>query len=261
MKDDRMDELIIRAARDYNEPGETPREDLWARIQAERQGGIRSGVRSRGGRRWWAVAGIAAAAVLAVGIVIGRRIERSLTPETRTIAKSAPSARPESGTVPRPVQTAPTAGRESIVAELRTETRKTDESARRLAENDARNSSPTESDNLAYRLVLLRHLAGSEAMITAFRSSARSGEVDAEIANWSRELLSTTRMLEHSPAAQDPTMKRLLDDLDLVIVQIARYATTGKSNPDDLDLIDQSITKRGVLTKLRSTARAFPAGT
>jgi hypothetical protein len=98
-------------------------------------------------------------------------------------------------------------------------------------------------------------------MITAFRSSARRGEVDAEIADWSRELLGTTRMLESSPVAQDATMKRLLEDLDLVIVQIARYASTGKSNPDDLDLIEQSINKRGVLTKLRSTARALPAGT
>jgi hypothetical protein len=255
MNDDRMDELIIRAARDYNEPGATPREDLWARIQAERQHETGTAARPLGARKRWAAAGIAAAAVLAVGIVIGRRIERSATPKAHTVAKSAPSV-----TVPRPAQ-AITQPRESIVAELRTETRKTDESARRLAENDARNPAAAESDNLAYRLVLLRHLSGSEAMITAFRSSARKGEVDAEIADWSRELLGTTRMLEHSPAAQDPTMKRLLEDLDLVIVQIARYATTGKSNPDDLDLIEQSITKRGVLTKLRSTARAFPAGT
>jgi hypothetical protein len=110
---------------------------------------------------------------------------------------------------------------------------------------------------------MLRHIAGTEAMITAFRSSARRGEVDTQIADWSRELLSTTRMLEASPVNRDPTMKRLLEDLDLVIVQIAQYSTSGKHNPDDLDLIEQSIDKRGVMTKLHSSlpARRFPAGT
>ena len=58
-------------------------------------------------------------------------------------------------------------------------------------------------------------------------------------------------------------MKRLLEDLDLVIVQIARYVTRGTNNPDDLDLIEQSINKRGVINKLRSTlpARNAPVGT
>ena len=243
MNDDRMDDLIAHGTRDYNEPGSVPREDMWARIEAERQGRPSAAVSRAGSRRWIiGVAGIAAAALLAVGIVIGRRIDRTRTPAGSSIARKsvAPS-------------------RDSVVAALRNETTKTSQDARQLAENSA--ARPTDSDNLAYRLVVLRHLAGSEAMITAFRSSARSGEVDAQIADWSRELLGTTRMLESSPVAQDPTMKRLLQDLDLVIVQIARYTSTGKSNPDDLDLIEQSINKRGVLTKLRSTARAFPAGT
>jgi hypothetical protein len=119
-----------------------------------------------------------------------------------------------------------------------------------------------ETPSLAYRLVMLQHLTGSEAMITAFRASARRGEVDAQIAAWSRDLLSTTRMLEASPVTQDPTMKRLLEDLDLVIVQIAQYVTRGTTNPDELDLIEQSINKRGVISKLRSTlpARNAPAG-
>src|SRR5262249_13061472 len=159
--------------------------------------------------------------------------------------------------VPRPESTTRVAqapARDSIVEALRGETRKTGEAARQLVETSAANgTSTTDSENLAYRLVVLRHLSGSEAMITALRSSARRGEMDAELTDWSRELLGTTRMLESSPVAQDPTMKRLLGDLDLVIVQIVRYVASGKSNPDDLDLIEQSINKRGVLTKLRST--------
>lgn len=235
MNDDKMDELLIQGARDYNEPGPVPRDDMWARIEAERHG---RGASGRGGsgspapRPWrWAVAGLAAAAVvLAVGIVIGRGLERAVAPGPPNVARQTTPAPNDSPATSKQFAEAP--GTDSVAS-------------------------------LAYRLVVLRHLAGSEAMITAFRSAARRGEVDAQIADWSRELLNTTRMLEASPVRQDPTMKRLLEDLDLVIVQIAQYTTNGKHNPDDLDLIEQSIHKRGVITKLRSSlpARSLPAGT
>ena len=111
--------------------------------------------------------------------------------------------------------------------------------------------------------MVLQHLAGSEAMITSFRAGARSGEMDAELKTWSRELLGTTRLLESSQASNDPVMKRLLDDLDLVISQIVQYTNKGTTNPEELDLIEQSINKRGVMSKLRSTipGRNVPAGT
>jgi len=90
-------------------------------------------------------------------------------------------------------------------------------------------------------------------MITSFRAAARNGETDAHVAKWARDLLGTTRLLEASPAAADPVMKRLLDDLELVIVQIVQYTTRGTNDPEELDLIEQSIKKRGVITKLRGT--------
>jgi hypothetical protein len=210
------------------------------------------------------VSGVAAAAVLAVGIVIGRRLERASPALPPTVARTrAPAPRPESLAVAGTTSTQ-VSPRDSVVTALRGETRRTGERARQLVERGAPANgagASVDSDNLAYRLVVLRHLAGSEAMITTFRSAARHGEVDAEIGEWSRELLRTTRMLEASPVTRDPTMKRLLEDLDLVIVQIAQYVTSGTHNPDDLDLIEQSINKRGVITKLRSSLPAGPAGT
>ena len=41
-----MDELLIQGARDYNEPGPVPRDEMWARIEAERHAARTSG---RGG--------------------------------------------------------------------------------------------------------------------------------------------------------------------------------------------------------------------
>jgi len=254
MNDDQMDELFARAARDYNTPGSVPREEIWSRIQAER--GARRRERSTTRVWMWPSVGIAAAALLAVGVTLGRRMERSSAPDSVSVVAKAPM----------PVRDSTA----ELITQLRQETTATDRRARELASavpaNGAdRTTTSTRADEttaLSYRLVMLKHLAGSEAMITAFRSAARQGEIDAQIAAWSKELLSTTRMLEASAASDDPMMKRLLEDLDLVLAQIKQYVTRGTNNPDDLDLIEQSIIKRGVITKLRSTIppRNVPAG-
>jgi len=268
MNDDQMDELLTRGARDYNEPGPVPRDEMWARIAKARRAarGV-DRVAAGGVRRWvWISGAVAAALVLAVGIVIGRRLERA-TPDTAS-AVAVGLAKTDSAKPATPDRLATTRQTDSIIPRLRQETAKTGRRVQELAAVSGSSSSnaqgaASETPSLAYRLVVLQHLAGSEAMITAFRASARRGEVDAQIAAWSRELLSTTRMLEASPVTQDPTMKRLLEDLDLVIVQIAQYATLGTTNPDELDLIEQSINRRGVISKLRSAlpVRNTPAGT
>ncbi|MEP6492932.1 MAG: hypothetical protein ABJF01_09665 [bacterium] len=280
MNDDRLDELLSRGTRDYNEPGAAPREEMWARISAARAAAAAPAavvipLRTRR-TRVWAGAAVAAGLILAAGIAIGRRLEHSPAPQT-SLAKSPGIVRrdsadsigsqtntPATGSPTTVVSgTKLTAPDDEIVRTLRAQTRNTGRRAEELAQA-ASTAGDNQSNNLAYHLVVLQHLAGSEAMITAFRSSAQRGDVDREIAAWSRELLSTTRMLETSnAAAQDPTMRRLLEDLDLVIAQITQYVTRGTNNPDDLDLIEQSISKRSVIAKLRGTisGRNQPAGT
>jgi hypothetical protein len=221
---DRADELIARAAKDYNEPSAVPREEIWTRIVAARQGAPRATrelEQQRRTRLWiWPSAGIAAAALIAVGVAIGRRVERT---HIDHVADQAPR------------------------------------STQQPAPGDSNRSN---SAAIAYRLAVLNHLAGSEAMIVSFRASARRGDVDAQLATWSRDLLSETRMLESSAAADDIAMKRLLADLELVIAQIVQYSNHGTHAADDLDLIERSIDRRAVLPKLRSaSAGNLPAGT
>ena len=82
MNDDELDERVRQAARAYNAPPETPREAMWARIEAARRAGDQPapvedakpapGVlvfRPRARPAIWAAA---AAAVLVIGIGIGR---------------------------------------------------------------------------------------------------------------------------------------------------------------------------------------------
>jgi len=270
---DRIDELLARGARDYNQPGSVPRDEMWARIEASRR--ARSGqttkpVRTgRVSRPLWirSGVGIAAALILSIGIGIGRRVERATPGGPLPVAANTGRATPKTDlAVADEAERSAAAGasRDSIIGKLREETKGTDRRAHELASRQLSPSLEQSAEpNLAYRLVVLQHLAGSEAMITAFRTAARRGDVDVQLASWARELLSTTRMLEASAATQDPTMKRLLEDLDLVIAQIVQYATHGTNNSEELDLIEQSITSRGVITKLRGTvsARTSAAGT
>jgi len=76
MNDDQLDEILSEAARDYNAPGDIPRDVMWARItEARRQ---RKVALPASNRVWlWSSAGIAAALLIATGISIGRRMERS----------------------------------------------------------------------------------------------------------------------------------------------------------------------------------------
>jgi hypothetical protein len=85
MSDDQFENLLREAARDYHRPPETPREELWARIEAERQR-RRAAPRVvvlRPAWRW----GLGMAAVLLLGIAIGRWIR--LPQQTAAPAPSA----------------------------------------------------------------------------------------------------------------------------------------------------------------------------
>jgi hypothetical protein len=53
-----------------------------------------------------------------------------------------------------------------------------------------------------------------------------------------------------SPAGQDPKLRGLLEDLELVLVQIARLR--GERNKSDLDLIHQAVEQGDVLSRLNS---------
>jgi hypothetical protein len=194
----KFDQWLQDAAQTYNVPPRpAPREEMWAHIQAERAQGARRIVVRRSWVRW----GLAAAAVLLVGIAIGR-----LT--------SNPSA--GTGTA---VATADTTGRA-----------------------------------LVYRVAATQYLSRTESFLTGFRADLRAGRVDA-FPGQARDLLATSRLLLDSPAADDPRMRALLEDLELVLVQISQLEA-GRDRRN-ADLITQDMDQRNVLPKLRS---AIPAG-
>jgi hypothetical protein len=95
MTDDRFDEFLDQAAQEYNAPPDPPREAMWQAIQARRNTGgplvtdIRPAPSVRRARPWLAI-GMGIAAILALGIGIGRW--SSLRNKTATPAVTANEA-------------------------------------------------------------------------------------------------------------------------------------------------------------------------
>jgi hypothetical protein len=264
---DDFDDLVRQAARDYNTPGETPRERMWAEIRARRAQPPVSVAHPPRRRSWYVPA--AAAAVLLLGIAIGRLYERFSAASPRAVAVQPDTTTKVIATRTQP-DSAPTPAVETTLATVPTPNGR--ESAPRISRGTPsvtpltpRTRPPAGDANasMAYRLAFVEHLAGTEALLTSFRAAAKRGEVDAQITTWARNLLTTTRLLQASAAQEDPTMKRLLDDLELVLVQIAQYTSAGPHHAEELELIEHSIERRGVIGKLHtnSPARLAPAGT
>jgi len=102
-----------------------------------------------------------------------------------------------------------------------------------------------------YRIAAGQYLARTEVLLTDFRGESRKGRLDAEFLASARDLLTTTRLLLDSPAGDDPRLAGLLQDIELVLAQISQLqAEPGQRG--ELDLIIQSMTQSGMLTRLRA---------
>jgi hypothetical protein len=219
--DDQLDDLLRDAARGYNEPPATPREEMWARIMAERANAesaeaaepadgdqprilpFRAFRTFRPFRHLAIAASIAA--LLAIGIGLGRL--------------SAPAPQPAASPVVATTET-------------------------------------PRVNSAAYRLAATEHLSQSEAFLTLFRASVRRPGNQQLASATARQLLATNRLLLDSPAASDARMRFLLQDLELVLAEIAQLSPAPRSQ--DLELITEGLEQGGVLSRLRT---AVPAGT
>jgi len=220
MLDDRFDDQLRESAKEYNVPPETPRDAMWAAIQAKkaertqadrRTGGqideskrpsvrpsIRPSVRFL---RWPA----AIAALLAIGIGLGRLSAPRTEPTPASVAATEPASR---------------------------------------------------LTGVAYQVATTEHLGQAEAFLTLFRTSVRRGGNEQLASATARHLLATNRLLLDSPAASDNRTRLLLQDLELVLAQIAQLSPRPSSS--DLDLITDDLKDSGVMSRLRT---AVPSGT
>jgi hypothetical protein len=116
------------------------------------------------------------------------------------------------------------------------------------------------------RAAAIEHLGRSESLLTMVRSDARSGGIHPGVAKWARALLTETRLLMDLPEADDETVRELLEDLELVLVQIVGVAEANGDSADDrseLALALEGLAERDVLARIQAVLPAGPglAGT
>jgi hypothetical protein len=283
--DNRFDELVRNAVQQYNKPpAVVPRDEMWAAIEeAQSKRALRPmRIVAPGTHRplklyVWLGAAAAAVLLVATGVGIGRwSMERRSAPES--VAKTVAPAPAVAQAIPKPAAEieSPSRGASAPVAPARvattegsrpqTSVRRSPPQSSRIAQSGSTRSTlpgysgpPFTNGGVRqegpYQVATIRHLSNAEALLTAFRTDSRDARMDAQLSTWARDLLSNTRLLLDSPAADDPQRARLLGDLELVLAQIVQLSPGAAAQ--DRELIEGSIRSGQVMTRLRS---AIPAG-
>jgi len=237
MTDDQFDQFLEREARSYHEPPPTPRDAMWARIDAERRT-RRSSAPVIERRRWWIAAG-ALAATLLLGIAIGTVMDRrGAGPAGAPPKLAAGPAAPAAPAAAPPARVAPNA---PVVAAVR-------------------GPAPAVggASSVAFDAVAADHLGRAEALLTTFNTESAQGSIDPQIGAWAGDLLSTTRLLMDSPRARNPQTRKLLSDLEVVLAQIAQLKSQPDSEPDELEIIEHAVRRQNMMTRLREATPSGP---
>ena len=97
-----------------------------------------------------------------------------------------------------------------------------------------------------------RHLGRAATLLTAFRTDRRTPASEQDLAQWAGELLVDTRMFLGLSDFGSPIEQMLLEDLELVLIQIAGL---GPGVPDfEWALARESMERRGTLARLRAVS-------
>jgi hypothetical protein len=105
------------------------------------------------------------------------------------------------------------------------------------------------------RFATARHLNDAEALLDFVSADARQGRVDRDLARWGSGLLTQTRLLLDSRVADEPEVRGVLEDLEIVLAQIALLGDPGFDTErmrSELDLISRGVTDAGVRARIRS---------
>lgn len=104
-------------------------------------------------------------------------------------------------------------------------------------------------------------LLGQTVVLLASLPEERSDTLpDRRFTQQAVSLLTTTRVLLDSPAAtNNPKLHTLLEDLELVLAQIARLQQGGQSRVE-LELITEALQQQDLVPRIRSIAAGLNAG-
>jgi hypothetical protein len=176
------------------------------------------------GRRAWVLRAAGIAAVLVGGIGVGRYLLPSTGPSQYQLAGATAAASADS------------------VAALG-------------LGPDALAALPRSSDPA--RVAMEEHLARTVALLTTVRDEDPSTAPVGDLDGWARELLGTTRLLQDEPQLRDERTRRLLQDLELVLVQIIQAR---KSAPETNRAPGETMRETNLLPRVRAAVTAASRG-
>lgn len=267
MSDEKFEEFLQREAKAYNAPpSATPRDEMWQVIAAARhaQPGVGQptpSVTPLGSRRpklrytQW----LPLAATLLVGVGIGRfALQRDAAPSSPTTiaavptdspATSAPDARGgddrTTGSTPETTPDAAPAPRRLIPE------RAVRSTPVQLASATTSDPEPIEMATSPEQVASREHMQRAEALITVVAAAPADAMMDSLTGRWAREMLTNTRLLLDSPAGDDVSRRRLLEDLETLLVQLVQRSGGAV---DERYLIDRTLERTQLLTRLRTSA-------
>lgn len=220
---------LAREATDV-EHASIPREMMWARVQRARSthtsvqasATMHVPMAAQAPRQRWMRQAVGIAAVLVGGVGVGRYLVPSASP-VQTVAQ-ADSAR-------------------------------TDSVAALGFGPDAMSAMPS-SDDPAH-VAMQDHLVRTVSLLTTVRDQDPDVSAAADINGWARDLLGTTRLLLDQPQLRDVRTQQLLQDLELVLMQIAQAR---KSAPETKRAPSETMLETNLLPRMRAAVTASRRG-
>jgi hypothetical protein len=122
----------------------------------------------------------------------------------------------------------------------------------------ASNDTPNSNAPDAYTRTATELLGKTAVLLTTLPSEGEAPRADERFTTQALELLTTTRLLLDSPAASDPRFADLLEDLELVLAQIASLRS-GR-NRQEIELITDALQERDVVPRIQSAVARLASG-
>lgn len=252
--DERFEVFLQREVAEYNRPPQdAPREEMWEVIARTRSKGRGAGGAAHPpgtSRRLLRYAPwIGMAATLLIGIGVGRYLMQREVPVDLATQSAPPVIE-----IPA-VESAAPAGSGAAATESGQRrvvpVRAVASAAAPRAESRAPEAFAVGPANAAYQRASRDHLARAEALVAVVAAMPADALMDSLMGHWARDVLTNTRLLLDSPAGEDLIRRRLLEDLETLLVQLVQRS--GRA-VEERDLIDRTLLRTQLLTRLRSGA-------
>jgi hypothetical protein len=113
----------------------------------------------------------------------------------------------------------------------------------------------------AYDVATLAHLSRAEALLVSYTTpmttSQRGVHTDSALTSWAKQMLTNTRLLLDSPMGTDVRRRRILEDLERVLVQMVQVSPA-ETDADVRAHVERSLDRTRMMMRLRSVQSATP---